>query len=133
MENAETSTDPNKIKEAQTPQGLSVLTNAMGLTEEAPAHPYAIKITWQAIVDRMVQYLKAHNFDKDESNCIRIVTAFRFHLVKARCTDDGAEVHTRTPSLSSSSYRTDPNAFSSVTSETWTTRSCRPTRTSRPS
>jgi hypothetical protein len=42
------------------------------------------------IAKRMVQYCKAHNFDKDDSHLVRIFAALRSHLCKARGKSDGS-------------------------------------------
>jgi hypothetical protein len=45
---------------------------------------FGVKITWDMIVDRLVKFAKAHNFDKDESNIIRVHHVFTNHILKAR-------------------------------------------------
>eukprot|EP00615_Pteridomonas_danica_P011890 CAMPEP_0114363634 /NCGR_PEP_ID=MMETSP0101-20121206/26762_1 /TAXON_ID=38822 ORGANISM="Pteridomonas danica, Strain PT" /NCGR_SAMPLE_ID=MMETSP0101 /ASSEMBLY_ACC=CAM_ASM_000211 /LENGTH=1145 /DNA_ID=CAMNT_0001510471 /DNA_START=4503 /DNA_END=7937 /DNA_ORIENTATION=+ len=49
-----------------------------------------VKISWSMIVDRLVEFTKAHNFDKDESNIIRVHNVFKNHILKSR--SDGNRV-----------------------------------------
>eukprot|EP00615_Pteridomonas_danica_P005853 CAMPEP_0114339576 /NCGR_PEP_ID=MMETSP0101-20121206/7817_1 /TAXON_ID=38822 ORGANISM="Pteridomonas danica, Strain PT" /NCGR_SAMPLE_ID=MMETSP0101 /ASSEMBLY_ACC=CAM_ASM_000211 /LENGTH=2941 /DNA_ID=CAMNT_0001472581 /DNA_START=113 /DNA_END=8938 /DNA_ORIENTATION=+ len=70
LENAELTTDPSNPKNSNLP-------------------PYAVKVTWVNIVDRMVRYVKAHNFDANEEHNIRIFNALRSSLLRARSTESG--------------------------------------------
>ena len=51
----------------------------------------SVKITFDMLVDRMLKYLKMHNYDKDESSCIRIMNLFLNHVLKGRSNLDGSE------------------------------------------
>jgi hypothetical protein len=43
-----------------------------------------VLITWHMVVNRLVDFVRAHNFDSDESNAIRAHTVFRTYLLRAR-------------------------------------------------
>jgi hypothetical protein len=75
LENAAVTTDPDSPDNTNLP-------------------PYAVKVTWVNIVDRMVKYVKAHNFDADEEHNIRIFNALKSSLLRARSTE-GGEVRDR--------------------------------------
>lgn len=75
LEEAELSTDPEQW--------------AKGPAEYHRLFPAAVPVTWTGIVGRMVRYLKAHNFDKDEEHCIRVFNALTAHLLRARAKRDG--------------------------------------------
>jgi hypothetical protein len=51
---------------------------------------YGVKITWSMLVDRLVDFAQAHNFDKDESNIIRVHNVLKNHILKSR--SDGQNV-----------------------------------------
>lgn len=46
--------------------------------------PGSVQITWPMLVKRMVTFIELHNYDKDETNCLRVMRVLRSHLVKAR-------------------------------------------------
>jgi hypothetical protein len=50
----------------------------------------SVNVTFERLVGRFLRYLKAHNYDKDESCCIRIMSLFRAHILKARSYSDGS-------------------------------------------
>jgi len=60
-------------------------------SEEDFVEVFGVQIAWGQLVKRMVRYAKAHNFDVDETSCIRVYNAFKNHLFKAR-SDENAEV-----------------------------------------
>jgi hypothetical protein len=45
----------------------------------------SVKIEWLDIVARMVQFVKIHNFDKDQSGCLRVFRILKNYLLKSRC------------------------------------------------
>jgi len=51
--------------------------------------PSAVSVTWTGIVNRMIKYVNAHNFDQDETHCIRVFSALTAHLLRARANPDG--------------------------------------------
>jgi hypothetical protein len=51
----------------------------------------SVKIEWLDIVARMVEYVKMHNFDKDQSGCLRVFRVLQNYLLKSRSEDDGSE------------------------------------------
>eukprot|EP00615_Pteridomonas_danica_P011690 CAMPEP_0114330802 /NCGR_PEP_ID=MMETSP0101-20121206/1993_1 /TAXON_ID=38822 ORGANISM="Pteridomonas danica, Strain PT" /NCGR_SAMPLE_ID=MMETSP0101 /ASSEMBLY_ACC=CAM_ASM_000211 /LENGTH=1284 /DNA_ID=CAMNT_0001460933 /DNA_START=3986 /DNA_END=7840 /DNA_ORIENTATION=+ len=51
-----------------------------------------VKITWGELVERMVRYVRTHNFDTDEEHSIRIFEVLRSSVLRARCNDKGEEV-----------------------------------------
>jgi hypothetical protein len=44
-------------------------------------YPNTFKITWGELVDRMVRYVRGHNFDANEIHLIRIFNIFRLDFV----------------------------------------------------
>lgn len=72
LEHAETLTDP-----AVSPKG------GLGLG--------SVVITFPMVVTRMVSYFRNHNFDDDESSCLRILRFLKDFLVRARSGEDGEE------------------------------------------
>lgn len=52
---------------------------------------YGVKITWGELVDRMIRYSKAHNFDADESHCIRVFNVLRSCLLRAHSSPTGEQ------------------------------------------
>ena len=72
LENVEAATDPElKSLEARRLQ------------------PSGVKITWGDLVGRMVRYLEAHNYDRDETVCVRVLNVLTAHLLAHRAADDG--------------------------------------------
>lgn len=59
-----------------------------GKGKDAYDHPLEIdarvKITWDDLVSRMVEFCHVHNYDEDESSCIRVCQLLADHLKKAR-------------------------------------------------
>ena len=49
-------------------------------------------ITWDKIVERMVAYCKAHNFDSDESTCILVCQTLTNHVRRVRSDEHGVEM-----------------------------------------
>ena len=49
-------------------------------------------ITWDKIVERMVAYCKAHNFDSDESTCILVCQTLTNHVRRVRSDEAGTEI-----------------------------------------
>jgi len=48
----------------------------------------SLQIEWLDLVGRMVKYVRAHNFDKDQSGCLRVFRVLQNYLLKARCDGD---------------------------------------------
>lgn len=53
---------------------------------------FMVPVDWEMVVKRMVGYVLAHNYDADESHCIRVLGVLRMHLLKARSQADGEEM-----------------------------------------
>ena len=62
--------------------GLQALASGGGQKKKVPQH--GVKVTWKKIVERMVKYVKAHNFDVEEGHINRIFDAMRSSLLRAR-------------------------------------------------
>ena len=74
LENIASSTEP---KPAAALDSVSVFTAMMDSEDEMP-QSYGVSVSWGELVDRMVRYLQAHNFDDaSEKHSIRIFNVLR--------------------------------------------------------